>query len=208
MKTKSNKTMDKNIAFDLAFTKSEQLPKKFAINFDSFLDDKVWKTRVTFNGMQVGDIITDNSKVADGYRFHDIFHFSFAAMLGWSPCTRSMMNKKRKSNPEIDDHEDGARATITEEAISLLLFSEAKNNNYFEGKNTVSTTILQYIKGMTMDFEVSLRTASDWEKTILISYEMFRKLKHNGGGTVEFDAFNKVISYKNSLKKLPLTLKN
>jgi hypothetical protein len=208
MKTKSNKSTDKNIAFDLAFSESEQLPKKFTINFGSFLENGVWKTRVTLDGMQVGDVITDNSRVADAYRFHDIFHFSFATMLGWSPCTRSMLNRKRKSDPAIDDHEDGARATITEEAISLLLFFEAKNNNFFEGANTVSATVLHYIKGMTADFEVDVRTAAEWEKTILISYDMFRKLKDNGGGTVEFDAFSKDISYRNSLQSLASNLQN
>jgi hypothetical protein len=182
--------------FDSNFKESEQLPKRFSINFESFLIDDQWRTKVTSDGVQLGDIINDNSKTSDYYRFHDVFHYSFAAILGWSPCTRAMMKRKRKSNNLIDEIEDGARATITEEALSMIIFNEAKRKNYFQRANSISKTTLRIIKEMTEDFEVKARTSRQWEKAILKAYEVFRLLMANGGGRVEFDAFNKSILYK------------
>lgn len=195
MRIQNNKNKTINIVFDSGFKESEQLPQKFAINFDSFSVDERWKTKITLDGSQLGDIINDNSKTSDYYRFHDIFHFSFAAILGWSPCTRAMMKRKRKSDHWIDEVEDGARATITEEALSMIIFNEAKRKNYFDGAASVSKTTLRIIKEMTEDFEVNVRTAKEWEKAILKAYEVFRLLMANGGGKVEFDAINKIISY-------------
>lgn len=195
MRVRSNKNNITDIGFDAGFQESEQLPKKFAINFESFLVNEKWRTKVTLDDMQLGDIINDNSKTSDYYRFHDIFHYSFAAILGWSPCTRAMMKRKRKSDYLIDEVEDGARATITEEALSMIIFNEAKRKKYFEGATGISKTTLRIIKEMTEDFEVNVRTAKEWEKAILKAYEVFRLLMTNGGGRVEFDAFNKAISY-------------
>src|ERR1700742_230232 len=112
--------------FDINFTEREQLPRKFTINFETIIIGTKIKTRVSIDNFQVGDIIDDNSKENDAYRFHDVFHYTFAAILGWSPCARAMLKRKRKSAPQIDDFEDGARATITEEAISLMIFNKAK----------------------------------------------------------------------------------
>src|ERR1700744_4237230 len=149
-------------AFDSEFCESEQLPRKFTVQFNSFPMGDKWKTKVSFESTQLGDIIDDNSKTSDYYRFHDIFHFSFATLLGWSPCTRAMMNKKRKSDPETDRIEDGARATITEEALSMIIFNEAKRKNFFEGKSRVSKTTLRIIKEMTENFEVNARSTEEW----------------------------------------------
>jgi hypothetical protein len=195
MRIQNNKNQAANIVFDSCFKESEQLPKKFTINFDSFFVDEKWKTKISLDGLQLGDIINDNSKTSDYYRFHDIFHFSFAAILGWSPCTRAMMKRKRKSDYWIDEVEDGARATITEEALSMLIFNEAKRKNYFDGATSVSKTTLRIIKEMTENFEVNVRTAKEWEQAILKAYEVFRLLTANGGGKVEFNAHNKAVSY-------------
>ena len=181
--------------FDAQFHESEQLPRKFTINFDSLLVGEKWKTKVTYEGKQLGDVIDDNSKASDYYRFHDIFHFSFATMLGWSPCTRAMMKRKRKSDQSTDEHEDGARATITEEALSMIIFNEAKKKNYFDGNSKVSRTTLQIIKDMTEHFEVTVRSKKEWEMAILNAYKIFRLLVTNRGGYVEFDAINKEVSY-------------
>jgi hypothetical protein len=195
MKVQSEKNIRTDISFDCEFKESEQLPKKFTIDFSSMLVDGTWMTKVTYDGVQLGDTINDNSKTSDYYRFHDVFHLSFAAILGWSPCTRTMMKRKRKSNYWIDEIEDGARATITEEALSMIIFNEAKRKNYFEGATNVSKTTLRIIKEMTEDFEVRVRSAKEWEKAILKSYELFRLLVANGGGKVAFDAKTKAISY-------------
>ena len=41
------------------------------------------------NGINIGDRLTDNAMTADDYRFHDVFHFAYVAVLSWSPVIRS-----------------------------------------------------------------------------------------------------------------------
>ncbi len=166
---------------------NEKLPTSFIVYFE---DKKNESVRITIDGVQVGDVIDDNSYEKDHYRYHDVFHYTFATLLDWSPCTRSMLKRKRKSIPIIDAYEDGARATITEEAISLILFNEAKRTNYFE-KGKVSKTVLSIIKQMTEPFEVRTRTKNEWESAILVGYKLFKKLVENRGGRIKFDAHKK-----------------
>ncbi len=180
---------------DSDFDEMEQLPRKFTVYFSTIKSGAKLKTRVSINGMQVGDVIDDNSKEDDAYRFHDVFHYTFATMLGWSPCTRAMMKRKRKSDPVIDEIEDGARATITEEALSLIIFNEAKNKNYFEDVSKISKSTLRIIKEMTEHFEVKIRTSKEWERAILKGYEVFRLLSNHNGGKVDFDTTKKEISF-------------
>lgn len=182
--------------FDTDCTSSEQIPRHFTISFLEVGTGEKAEVRVIFNdSKQVGNIINDNAYENDFYRYHDVFHYSFATLLGWSPCARSMMKRKRKSNELLDEIEDGARATITEEALSMIIFNEAKRKNYFKGVNNVSRTTLRIIKEMTENFEVKVRSSKDWENAILKAYEVFRKLIVNKGGKVEFDALNRIINY-------------
>ena len=185
------------IYFDSDFDEMEQLPRNFTVSFNSVNVGKQAKTRVSINGMQVGDFIDDNSSENDSYRFHDVFHYTFATMLGWSPCTRSMMKRKRKSNPIIDEFEDGARATITEEAISLIIFNKAKRNKFFKQDYKVSTSLLNQIKEMTTPFEVTIKSKKEWEKAILLGYSLFSELVKHNGGKIHFDMSKQSAIYEN-----------
>lgn len=182
--------------FDSNCKEHEQLPRTFTVYFETLPGSKARKTKVTINDTQMGDLIDDNSVEKDGYRFHDVFHYTFAAFLGWSPCTRSMMRRKRKSLEHIDEMEDGARATITEEAISLLLFNEAKQTNFFQNSDSVDSGLLDQIKNLTSGFEVSARSKEEWEKAILTGYSLFCALVNNDGGKVHFDMNNRSATYE------------
>ena len=46
-------------------------------------------TLLKSGGFLLGDRLTDNHLPEDDYRFHDVFHLAFAAVLGWSPTTRA-----------------------------------------------------------------------------------------------------------------------
>lgn len=181
--------------FDEGFSINEQIPRQFSLHFLEYGEDRK-EVKVIFNEVyQIGDKINDNSYENDFYRYHDVFHYSFATILGWSPCARAMMKRKRKSNEALDRIEDGARAAITEEAISMIVFNEAKRNHYFKNCKKVSKTTLRIIKEMTENFEVKIRSSQEWEKAILKSYDIFRLLLENKGGKVEFDAYKKEINY-------------
>ena len=186
----------KNIKFfDENFGINEQLPRTFTVSFEE-VGNTPKLVKVKLNNLQLGDIISDNSYKNDFYRYHDIFHYTFATMLSWSPCSRAMMKRKRKSNLQIDDIEDGARATITEEAISLILFNEAKRKKLFTTHNkTVNKSTLRIIKQMTNTFEVKVRTEKEWEQAILKGYEVFRLLIENNGGKVFFNMKERKIKY-------------
>lgn len=175
------------ILFDSEFPEDERLPRAFKIDFETIEKENKILTKVTFGNQQVGDFIDDNSRESDNYRFHDVFHYTFAAVLGWSPCSRAMMKRKRKSNLDIDQFEDGARATITEEAISLLVFNYAKKRSLLTSDNNIESYILDFIKDFTSPFEVSVRTKEDWEEAIILGYTLFRNLVKNGGGSIHFD---------------------
>ncbi len=188
--------MKKNIFFDSNFGEMEQIPRQFTVNFKTVHVKSKEKTHVSVNNLQVGDLIDNNSRENDSYRFHDIFHYTFATALGWSPCTRAMLKRKRKSDPLTDEIEDGARATITEEAISLMLFNKAKQKNFFQKDKKISSSLLKLIKEMTSSFEVSIRTKEDWEKAIVLAYSIFLKLSKNNGGLVHFDMYKKTAVYE------------
>lgn len=179
--------------FDSVCTLEEQIPRQFTVSFKEV--GIRGEVQVMLNNRQLGNIINDNSNSNDFYRYHDIFHYSFATLLGWSPCARAMMKRKRKSDVRLDEVEDGARAAITEEAISMIIFNEAKQKNYFEKSAKVSRTTLRIIKEMTENFEVKIRSSREWEVAILKSYEIFRLLITNKGGIVTFDAFKKTITF-------------
>lgn len=175
---------------------SEQLPRRFTVTFKETGEIGRRNVQILLNDTyQIGDIINDNAYQNDFYRYHDVFHYTFATLLGWSPCTRAMLKCKRKSNTLLDEIEDGARAAITEEAISLLIFNEAKRKDFFANVQNVSNTTLRIIKEMTELFEVSIRTGAEWKKTILKAYELFRLLSENQGGKVVFDAHAQNVYY-------------
>lgn len=191
--------MENKHFFDSNFSVLEQIPRHYTVHFREVGTDNRKEVKVTFNGnMQVGDIINDNAYNNDFYRYHDIFHYSFATLLGWSPCTRAMVKCKRKSNSLIDEVEDGARAVITEEALSMVIFNEAKRKNYFKNIKRVSKTTLKIIKEITENFEVHIRTTEEWEYAILKAYEIFRFLIYNNGGVVEFDGIKKEVKFISS----------
>ena len=115
-------------AFDEGHPECERLPRKLRVLIKTGIGpggEPIGQAYV--DSRKLGDHLTDNAYVRDGYRFHDTFHFAFAAVLGWSPITRWFLNRKRKSRPAVDVVEDGARAKAAEEAISLFVFSHARS---------------------------------------------------------------------------------
>jgi hypothetical protein len=150
----------------------------------------------TINGRKFGDSLTDNSHVDDGYRFHDVFHFTNAIVLGWSPIVRRTLGVKRRSVPQVDEVEDGARAGVTEEAISAVVFGYAKDFSFFKGSDTVEFSLLRMIKQMTAPFEVRDKALRHWEIAILNGYAVWREMVANRGGVFIGDAKTRSVHYQ------------
>ncbi len=166
----------------------ERLPRRF----DALLADEGGRVSVSFviDGERSSvqpDMLTDNARDEDGYRFHDVFHFAYAAVLGWSPITRSLLRRKRKSDPVFDEVEDGGRAAAIEEAISAMVFSSAKQHRMFDGIRTVDGSLLRTIRGMTEHLEARERTDAEWQDAILQGYGAWRQVRQAGGGCVRAD---------------------
>ena len=82
--------------FDEKLKVKERIPRHFTVEFG--IDTK-GRLRLFRDGKGFGDALTDNNYGDDGYRFHDVFHFAYAAVLGWSPVSRGLLDCKRRSNP-------------------------------------------------------------------------------------------------------------
>ena len=181
--------------FDEWFDETEQIPRKLDVEFRQIRGDSKYEVLLRCNGLNIGDRLTDNIEHPDFYRFHDVFHLAHAVYLGWSPVVRVILNCKRKSNPQIDENQDGARARIIEEAVSAVIFSRAKETRFYDGIDHVDYDLLKTVSEFVRGFEVEDVPLWQWEKAIMNGYRVFRALRDNGGGTVTADLINRDLCY-------------
>lgn len=166
---------------------TETFPPVFDAQLIEEKGDRGVTSRLMLEGQQIGATLTDNSYDPDGYRFHDVFHLTFAAMLGWSPVIRSLLKRKRRSNPKLDEVEDGGRAVVIEEGVAALVFAYARNHSWLEGVTELDYDLLRTIQSMTAHLEARNRSTAEWEATILKAYELWRSIVRNGGGRLHID---------------------
>lgn len=170
-------------SFDEGFPADQRLPRQFEVVFTTVEQRVVMEVA----GDRIGDPIDDNSRVADGYAFHDVFHLGYLAVLGWSPILRALLRRKRKADEQTDRAEDGARACAMEEAIAAFVFEMARPYEFFDGADHVDDTILRGVKAVTGGLEVATRSAADWERAILTGFSAWRALRATGHGVVRVD---------------------
>ena len=179
--------------FDEEFPEYEQIPKQFDIVITQRGDGHCY---LQWNNVFIGDRLTDNIRDTDYYRFHDVFHLSYAAILHWSPVFRALIKHKRRSDPEIDESEDGGRAIVIEEGLTAWLFTHAKRHNYFDGHESISFNLLKTIQEFVQGYEVAACPLKMWENAILSGYEVFRKVRDNRGGIVICNRESRTITYQ------------
>lgn len=150
----------------------------------------------SWNGVNIGDRLSDNALQEDDFRFHDVFHLSYAAVLGWSPVLRALLRLKRKSEPEIDEVQDGARAILIEEGIATWVFNHSKDLDFFSHIDNLDYSLLKAIQRFVVGYEVESRQLWEWEKAILDGFKVFRQLRENGGGTVIAEMESRTIRYE------------
>lgn len=169
--------------FDSDFPPEQRLPRLFEVRFR--LEGS--RIQMSIDGEDIGDPIDDNSRVDDFYRFHDIFHLAYAAVLGWSPILRLLLGRKRKLDEVTDRVEDGARARAAEEAVAALVFKMAHVYNYFERQEHIDDSILGAVTCVVSGLEVSDRTKAEWERAVLVGFAAWRQLREHGQGVVVVD---------------------
>lgn len=173
--------------FDSEYDSSEQLPRRIEMLFvEQTIGDRT-SVLLQCNGINIGDRLTDNRLPPDDYRFHDVFHLAYAAVLGWSPVIRSLFRVKRKSNPATDENEDGARAILIEEGVSAWIFNKASAYDFFANTSSIDYAMLKAVRSMVDGHEVAIRPLWQWEKAILSGFMIFRELRMYRRGIVVVD---------------------
>lgn len=167
----------------------ERLPRQLTIEI--FERDVRGRTYVfqRCNGINIGDRLTDNAMTADDYRFHDVFHYAYVAVLGWSPVIRALFRLKRKSAPKVDEAQDGARATLIEEGITTWIFGQALELDLFAGMKPgdLPFDLLKHVRGFVSGYEAERCPLWLWEEAILQGYAAFRFLREHRRGRLLLD---------------------
>ena len=188
--------------FDDDSEEHEKFPRKFCIHF---IERNVKGKQLVIqqmSGVNIGDPLSDNRTNSDDYRFHDVFHLAYIAHLGWSPVVRGLLKLKRKSQPHIDENEDGARAMIIEEGIATWIFNHARSRDYFEGitAGKLEYAMLKQVQSMVSGYEVDKCPLWQWERAIIDGFSVFRQLRIERGGIVNVNLREHTIEFK-SLEK-------
>ena len=191
---------------DEAFPGHERFARRMQV---SFVSVSKGRSQMFLEGRPLGNELTDNARDDDGYRFHDVMHLAFLAKLGWSPVLRKLMGRKRKSSPEIDEIQDGARAQIVEELIiksihseitadldASLLHSSTQPSN---GAEIVPFRFLSNLSRLAEGLEVARSQLWEWEDAIVEGSRLFLQLRENGSGTVWLDLNARTITYESDV---------
>ena len=181
--------------FDADFPEEEQLPREFEIEITQRADGRSY---LRWNGVFIGDPLSDNIGDPDGYRFHDVFHFANAAVLHWSPTFRALIKHKRKSRKDVDEAQDSGRAIVIDEGLSAYIFSYAKSLNFFNGQKSVSFDLLKAVQNFVRGYEVEQCPLHLWENAILQGYDVFRQMRDSNDGVVIGNRKERTLRYKPS----------
>ena len=107
-----------------------------------------------------------------------------------------MIKQKRKSDPKIDEAEDGGRAIVVEEGLTAWIFSRAKQLNFFGGLDSVSFDLLKTVQQFVRGYEVERCPLKLWEEAIMEGYRVFRQVRKANGGIVVGDRATRTIKYR------------
>ena len=176
---------------DESFPPEEQFPRRGEITLN--LNDS-GQAQMWYEGCRLGASLTDNRYEPDEYRFHDAFHLACMATLGWSPVIRSLLGRKRRSVPEVDEVEDGGRAIIVDETLSNLIFLHAEERD-FSVENGMDWEVLRTIKNLTDQLEVSVRSEGDWQRAVVCGFQAWKSLREARGGALRFDLFERSLTF-------------
>ena len=193
---------------DTEFPPHEQFPEKFNMQI---VDLGGSKSRMYWNGRPLGNDVNDNSYVIDGYRFHDVLHLTFVAHLGWSPVIRGFLRRKRKSHPEIDEIEDGARAQLVDELVINMMHTEAvrlkkarwqpgEEASLFPEDEHFSSDFGSALRHLVRDLEVKEIKHWEWEKAAHKAFAIYEKLRKCQEGTLTIDRKSGSIEFTSDLK--------
>ena len=150
-------------------------------------------------GGVLGDPLTDNTRRVDAYRFHDAIHLGFMAVLGWSPTMRALLRLKRKSSPEADECEDGARAIFAEEGLAAMLSRLARSRTGFLSATSIDGDVIEVARAAAADLEAEAVPGWLWQAAIHQGFRAMYLLGENGGGYLVADLDARELAYRKVL---------
>lgn len=178
------------------YPREEQIPRTASVQFREVEVDGGVKVEISSGGKQIGNHLTDMNYSDDGYRFHDVFHLTYAAMLGWSPITRDFFGVKRESVRRVREIEDGGRAAVLEEGVSAFVFNYAREESFLQNVPQLDSDLLRTIVNLVSHLEVRVRTIAEWERAILRSYEIWRAMREHRGGVLHLNLPGRTIEFE------------
>jgi NTP pyrophosphatase (non-canonical NTP hydrolase) len=218
------RSFDELPVFDADFPDHERFPRRLVVAFaeqaltsgraaamltlvvvepNTFPDGPVHRDDGKVVGYQVGgglgDPLTDNSRRVDAYRYHDAIHLGFLAVLNWSPTTRALLRVKRRSNPIVDECEDGARAIFAEEGLAAILSRLAVRRTAFLSETSIDGEVIDVARAATVDLEVEALPAWLWRRAILQGFRALHDLAANEGGYLIVDLDQRSLTYRKVL---------
>jgi NTP pyrophosphatase (non-canonical NTP hydrolase) len=146
-----------------------------------------------------GDPLNDNSHRADAYRYHDAIHLGFAAVMGWSPNTRSLLGLKRRSNRAVDENDDGARAIFAEEGMAAVLAKLSAQRQGFLAEDAVDDETVDMLVTVFEDLEVARMPRWLWKRAVSQGFVAMRELERSGGGFLRVDLNSRSLEYSRSV---------
>jgi len=150
-------------------------------------------------GAELGDPLTDNTRRVDSYRFHDAIHLGFMAVLGWSPTMRALLRLKRKSSPDADECEDGARAIFAEEGLAAVLSRLAAGRTGFLSQTSIDGVVIEVAKAAAVGLEAEAVPGWLWQAAICQGFCAMHLLGENGGGYLVADLDARELAYQKVL---------
>ncbi|RZI61516.1 MAG: pyrophosphatase [Rubrivivax sp.] len=175
--------------------------EKFPPTLDIYISEEKVNGRLFVfqrcNGIYIGDRLTDNKQSGDDYRFHDVFHLSFAVHLGWSPVLRALLHLKRKSLPDVDENQDGARAILIEEGIATFIFERGLRAGWdVKDVEKVDFDLLKYVTEFVRGYEAERCCMWQWELAIIDAFNIFRALKRVRKGWIHANLDEHTLSFR------------
>ena len=188
--------------YDEALPGRQRLPRKFEYRFEERLVEGVRKVVMVdlLRRADTGNPLTDNAYDDDGYRFHDVMHLAFAALLGWSPVLRKLLRNDKvienRTPVDVDDVEDGGRGQVIEEGIVAAAYGYASEHGFLHGVEAVDWQLLRHIGKMAGRLEVGDRSTWEWNEALLRGFAVWRELRDHNGGTVVGDLERGTIEFR------------
>ena len=95
----------------------------------------------------------------------------------------------------MDEVQDGGRAQVLDEGVAALVFDYAKEHRWLEGVGDLDYKLLRTIKGVTSLLEVRERSLGEWQRAILVGFEVWRQVLSAGGGKLLVDQDAKSLTF-------------